>query len=183
MAIGGPHDRPSRGGGFRAPGAGRNTEAGQLLVGLGAALLLLSLFLNWYRRGVDAWTAFEAWDLILAALAIAALVAVLSRLGFGAPRPASWLIGPGVAALVIVVFLIVNPPPVVAGADASGTGLWLALIAGILMALGALLSVARVSVALTTAAPSMDAAGTRPVGGFAEHEPVAPAPTAPARRL
>lgn len=183
MAIGGPHDRPLRGGGFAAPGAGRNAEAGHLLVGLGAALLLLSLFLNWYRRGVDAWTAFEAWDLILAALAIAALVAVASRLGFGAPRPTSWLIGPGVAALVIVVFLIIDPPPVVAGADASGTGLWLALVAAILMALGALLSVARVSVALTTAPPSVDAAGTRPAGGYAEHDLAAPAQTGPGRRL
>jgi len=152
-------------------------------VGLGAALLLLSLFLNWYRRGVDAWTAFEAWDLILAALAVVALVAVLSRLGFGAPRPASWMIGPGVASLVIVVFLIINPPPVVAGADASGTGLWLALVAAILMALGALLSVARVSVALTTATPPADAGGTRPVAGHADHDPAAPAHTGPGRRL
>jgi len=150
MAIGGGglEGTPPRPGGFAARGAGRNPEAAQLLVGLGAMLLLVSLFLNWYRRGVDAWTAFEAWDLILAAIAILALVAVLSRLGFGAPRPNSWLIGPSVAALVIVVFVAINPPPVVAGAHANGTGLWLGLVASALMAVGALLSVARFSVAL-----------------------------------
>lgn len=161
MAIGGLDGTPSRAGAFAPRGPNRNPEAGQLLVGLGAVLLLISLFLNWYRRGVDAWTAFEAWDLILAAIAILALVAVLSRLGFGAPRPNSWLIGPSVAALAIVVFVAINPPPAVAGAHANGTGLWLGLVAGALMAVGALLSVARFSVALTTAPPpSAGAPGT-----------------------
>ncbi|HEY1540330.1 MAG TPA: hypothetical protein VGF63_13085 [Solirubrobacteraceae bacterium] len=181
MAIGGGLEgTPSRPGGF-ARGANRNAETGQLLVGLGAILLLISLFLNWYRHGVDAWTAFEAWDLILAAIAIIALVAVLSRLGFGAPRPNSWLIGPSVAALVIVVFVAINPPPVVAGANANGTGLWLGLVSSALMSVGALLSVARFSVALTTAPPSVGAPGTPPADMYAR-EPLDPAAREPTVR-
>ena len=124
-------------------------EAGMLLIGAGAILLFISLFLEWYQRGTDAFEAFEAWDLVLAMLAIATLAAVASRFGFGPPRPASWLIGPAVAALVIVLFAIVNPPPVAAAIDDDpSTGLWLALAATILMAAGAVLSFARISVAL-----------------------------------
>ena len=92
----------------------------------------------------------EVWDLVLALLAIAALVAVASRLGFGPPRPASWLIGPAIAALVIVLYLLIDPPPAVADGDVS-TGLWLALAAAVLMTAGALLSVARISVAINPA--------------------------------
>ncbi|MEA2220748.1 MAG: hypothetical protein QOJ35_3374 [Solirubrobacteraceae bacterium] len=124
-------------------------EAGMLLTGAGAILLFVSLFLAWYQRGTDAFEAFEAWDLVLASLAIVTLVAVASRFGFGPPRPASWLFAPAAAALVIVLFALVNPPPVAAAIDDDpATGLWLALAATIVMAAGALMSVARISVAL-----------------------------------
>jgi hypothetical protein len=142
------HERvPARG--MSAVGAARSIEAGVLLTAAASILLFVSLFLTWYRAGLDAWTSFEAWDLVLAALCVVALVAVMGRLGFGAPRPASWLVGPSVAALVIMVFVTLDPPPAVAGADANGTGLWLALTASVLMAIGALLSVARFSVAIS----------------------------------
>ncbi len=68
------------------------------------------------------------WDLVLAVLAIVALVAVASRLGFGPPRPASWLVGPALAALVIVLYLLIDPPPLTPEIDGDpSTGLWLAL--------------------------------------------------------
>jgi hypothetical protein len=142
------------------PPDARNHEAGMLLIGLGAIMLLVSLFLEWYDQGTDAFEAFEVWDLVLAVLALGALTAVASRFGFGPPRPASWLIVPTVAALVIVLFTLINPPPVVAKVDDDpSTGLWLALAATILMTAGALLSVARISVAL--AGPGV---GAGPVG-------------------
>ena len=120
-----------------------------LLIGAGAILLFVSLFLEWYQPGIDAWEIFEVWDLVLAVLAIVALVAVASRLGFGPPRPASWLIGPALAALVIVLYLLINPPPLTPDIDGDpSTGLWLALASAVLMAAGALLSVARISVAI-----------------------------------
>ena len=78
MAVAGPASTP------KAP---RSLEGGILLIGAGAILLLVSLFLEWYQPGVDAWEIFEVWDLVLAVLAIVALVAVAGRLGFGAPRP------------------------------------------------------------------------------------------------
>src|SRR4051794_34304456 len=82
----------------------RNHEAGMLLIGVGAILLLVSLFFEWYQRGTDAFEAFEVWDLVLVVLAVGTLVAVGSRFGFGPPRPNGWLIGPTAAALAIVLF-------------------------------------------------------------------------------
>ena len=139
-------------GSIRTPNDARTTEAGMLLIGAGAILLFVSLFLEWYQPGIDAWEIFEVWDLVLAVLAIVALVAVASRLGFGPPRPASWLIGPALAALVIVLYLLINPPPLTPDIDGDpSTGLWLALAAAVLMTAGAVLSVARISVAINQA--------------------------------
>ena len=162
----------------RTPNDARSIEAGMLLIGAGAILLFVSLFLEWYEPGIEAWDVFEVWDIVLAALAIAALVAVAGRmgygpprpstwliapavvalvavagrLGFGPPRPASWLIGPALAALVIVLYLLINPPPLTPDIDGDpSTGLWLALAAAVLMTAGSMLSVARISVAINPA--------------------------------
>jgi peptidoglycan/LPS O-acetylase OafA/YrhL len=190
-----------------APNTARTIEAGMLLIGLGAILLLVSLFLEWYQPGAEAWDVFEVWDLVLALLAIGALVAVAGRLGFGPPRPASWLLVPAAMALIVVLYAIVDPPPITTALPDGdpGTGLWLALAASILMAAGAVLSVARISVAITAAGPhdprvspavtTDPAVAPEPVsratGLFGrredEHEPVVPAgtpaPTEPTRRL
>jgi hypothetical protein len=135
----------------------RNPEAGMLLLAAAAILLFVSLFLEWYQPAVDAWTIFEGWDLVLAVLAIVAFVAAASRMGFGPPRPGSWLLGPAIAALVIVLYAILDPPPATHGIDGDpGTGLWLALASALLMTAGAVLSVARISVAVTRADPTTD---------------------------
>lgn len=188
-----------------APNTARTIEAGMLLIGLGAILLLISLFLEWYEPGAEAWDVFEVWDLVLALLAIAALVAVASRLGFGPQRPSTWLIVPAGAALIIVLFAIIDPPPAAAGLPDGdpGTGLWLALAGAVLMAAGALLSVARISVAINAAGPldhgspaahdpaaspgGVSPGSSRYTPGSGPHEPLAPGggtpPTEPTRRL
>ena len=89
---------------------------------------------------------------MLALLALTALVAVAGRLGFAPPRPKAGRPA-GIAAPVIVLFAIINPPPLVGslGDGDPGTGLWLALASAVLMAAGAVLSVARISVAISSA--------------------------------
>jgi hypothetical protein len=127
----------------------RRIEAGPVLVGLGALILLISLFLDWYQPAVTAWDAFEVLDLLLAALAIEALAAAA-----GAIRPEATVIEPHwlpaiVAAItIIVVAQLLNPPPVLVDGDLD-TGAWLALGAAIVMCLGTLLTLGRVSFALT----------------------------------
>jgi hypothetical protein len=154
----------------------RNLEAGVLLLGVGAVLLLVSLFLEWYQPNVDAWEIFEVWDLVLALLAVAALATLASRLGYGAARRDSHVVAPAVAALVIVLYALLDPPPLnsALGDGDPATGLWLALAATILMSLGALLSVARVSVAFNRAVAAP--VGTPPgaVADPAQRGPFAP---------
>lgn len=177
MPIGVTDGPSTRAGGAGLPGGARNLDAGLLLIGLGAIMLFVSLFLEWYQPNAEAWDVFEVWDLVLAALAIAALVAVAGRLGVGKPRPASWLIGASAAALVIVLYALIDPPPVAdAVGDAGGgfgdpgTGLWLALAATILMAAGTLLSVARISVAFSAGGSGIgDSVGGRPGPGADPH--------------
>jgi hypothetical protein len=149
-------------------------EAGLLLAGIGALLLFISLFLDWYEPGLDAWTVFEVWDLVLAVLALATLVAVAARMGFGPPRPGSWLIVPSVAALVIVLFALVNHPPAASGdGNDPDSGLWLALVASLLMVAGTALSVARISVALNVTDPVATREPVAPVDPLGRREPVA----------
>jgi len=126
----------------------RRIEAGPVLVGLGALLLLVSVFLDWYQPNVTAWEAFEVLDLLLVALAIAALVAAV-----GVFRPEStvierhWLPAVVAAITIIVAAQLLDPPPSVDG-DPE-TGAWIALGAAVLMCLGTLLTLGRVSFALT----------------------------------
>lgn len=126
----------------------RRIEAGPVLVGLGALVLLVSLFLAWYEPDVTAWEAFEVLDLLLAALGIAALAGAA-----GAIRPDAtvverrWLPAIAAAVTIIVASQLLDPPPAVAG-DPE-TGAWLALGAAIVLCVGTLLSLGRVSFALT----------------------------------
>ena len=145
-------------------------EAGVALVAIGAALLFISLFLHWYQPGRSAWTVFEVWDLVLAALSLVALAAVAGRLRLARPRPDSWLLVPSVAAFAIVVASLVNHPPAAIGENPM-IGIWLALFAAVLMLAGVALSVANVSVAInihggahasSVAAPAATVAATDP---------------------
>jgi len=120
---------------------------GPLIVALGAILLLVSLFLDWWEPSLGAWTAFEVWDMVLAALALAALAAAARALGLLASGPAIPLWLPGAAALVLIASQLINNPPAADGAGEE-TGAWLALGASVVMTLGLLLS--RVRFALVT---------------------------------
>jgi hypothetical protein len=115
-------------------------------------------------------------------------------MGYGPPRPNGWLLAPAAVAFVVVVAALLDHPPAV---DAPGndpsTGLWLALVAAVLMAVGAILALARISVALNVGAvgpaatpgrrfrrdpdPVYDpdvAAPPPPVGGTPPTEPTRP---------
>jgi len=127
----------------------RRIEAGPIVVLLGATLLLISLFLDWYEPGLTAWTAFESLDLLLAGLAIAAAVAAAGLL---APDVAKldrrWLAPLSLLALVVVASQLIDEPPAVGDGDPQ-SGAWLALAGALLMTAGALLSFSRVRFAVT----------------------------------
>lgn len=122
-------------------------EAGVVLLALGGIALLISLFFDWYEPGRSAWQVFEMWDLVLAAVGIAALWAAAGRVGWTHPLSPRWLVIPGVSALVIVGESLLNHPPAAIG-YAPMAGIWLALAASVLMIVGGAMSIARVSVAI-----------------------------------
>jgi hypothetical protein len=118
-------------------------DAGTGLVAVGAVLLLVSLFIDWYHPGGDAWAVFESLDVLLAGAAVCGLLAVAPRFGTGGLGRALPLIS-GIAFAIVLVQLI-DPPPAVSDSSLA-TGAWLALAATATMALGAILGAARISV-------------------------------------
>ena len=178
-------------------------DAGTGLVAIGAVLLLVSLFIDWYKPGGDAWAVFETLDLVLAGAAICGLLAVAPRFGTGGLGRALPIIT--VAALVVVIIQLLDPPPVVRHSDLA-TGAWLALAATALMTGGALLTATSISItvdvrgrerrrravaidaregAAEAAEMSEDPEPERPVRRFARREeslfePSEPAPEEPA---
>jgi hypothetical protein len=121
----------------------RRFELGPILVAAAALLLLVSLFLDWYG-GLSAWDVFEIVDMLLAALALLALAAALSALLPAIPADRRWLPVLVATALIAVTVSLINPPPAAAGRDVD-TGAWVAFGATIAMAIGAILSLSRVS--------------------------------------
>jgi hypothetical protein len=118
-------------------------DAGSGLVAVGAVALLVSLFLDWYTPGGDAWAVFEWIDLALAGVAIYALLMVAPRFapaGRALPLVAA-------IALVVVAVQLFSKPPAARGADLD-TGAWLALAATALMAAGSALAAASISVTI-----------------------------------
>ena len=137
----------------------RTISIGPLIGAVGAALLFVSLFLEWYESFGDeatftAFTVFEVLDLVLALLAVAAFLAFVEALGVrlpgrGAPSRPRLALPLGAAALFIVLTQLVNDPPAVVGSDRSPEiGLWLGLAGSLLVVAGGLLSLARISLAL-----------------------------------
>jgi hypothetical protein len=126
----------------------RRIEAGPLLVALGALVLLVSVFLEWYEPDLTAWEAFEVNDLLIVALSLAALaVAVGGLLPDATVIERHWLPALVAAITVIVASQILDPPPGVDGDPV--TGAWLALGAAVVLFLGAVLTLGRVSFAFT----------------------------------
>jgi len=118
-------------------------DAGTGLVAVGAVLLLVSLFIDWYHPGGDAWAVFESLDLVLAAAAVCGLLSVAPRFGAGGLGRALPLIS--TIAFAVVVVQLFDPPPIVSDSSLA-TGAWLALAATVTMAGGALLGAASISV-------------------------------------
>ncbi len=160
---------------------------GRLVAAIGAALLLASLFMDWYEPGFSAWTVFELVDLILAVIAAAALIAVVQELvrGLGPRLDIERLLPAlGATALLLVVVSIVNNPPAVTGRGEEA-GAWVALAGALLLAAGAVLASRRISVQITSSArpptheepaPPRPPTGpaTDPVGSETETSPVNP---------
>jgi hypothetical protein len=115
---------------------------------LGAIILLVSLFLTWYKPDLTAWTAFEVLDLVLAALAIATLAALATASGLPAAVPERALPWLGGVASVIAIAALINHPPLALG-HPPGTGAWLGLAGSLLMLAGGVARAARVSLAIT----------------------------------
>lgn len=122
----------------------RRIDLGRAVLFAGAALLLISLFTDWYElggAGVTGWQVFEALDLVLAALAIAGMGAAVRP---DVTPPWAAVAVPGAAVFIVFVQLVDTPP---AAGDANpAAGAWLALAGAFLMAAGAALSLAAISV-------------------------------------
>ena len=125
----------------------RRFDIGPVLVALGALVLLVGLFLDWYG-GLNAWDSFELADVLLAVLAVAGLVAAVGVLVADAEfldrRALPWIAG---ATFVLVAAELINPPP---GADGQplGLGAWLCFAGAIAMLAGTVLTFGRVSLAV-----------------------------------
>jgi hypothetical protein len=125
----------------------RRFEVGPILVALGAIVLLVSLFLDWYGA-FTAWEAFEVVEVLLAALAVVALAIAIGQLlpdvDYADRR---WLPGVVLAVAVLVAAEIINPPPAAGGQDAA-SGAWIAFAAAVVMFLGTVLTFGRVRLAV-----------------------------------
>src|SRR3954471_13526557 len=126
----------------------RRFEVGPILVALGALVLIVSLFLDWYGS-LTAWDAFEVVEVLLAALGATAVVSAIGELvpdvEVGDRR---WLPAVVLAIAVLVAAEIINPPPAAGGQDPA-TGAWIAFGAAIVMFIGAVLTFGRVRFSLS----------------------------------
>jgi hypothetical protein len=125
----------------------RRFDIGPVVLALGAIVLLVGLFLAWYGDR-NAWEVFELADLLMAALAVAAIFAAVGLLtpdvDYVDRRALPWIVG---AVTVVVIAQMLNPPPGFGGAE-LGTGAWLAFGGALAMVIGSVLSLSRVSFAV-----------------------------------
>jgi hypothetical protein len=123
---------------------------GPLVASIGAVLLIVSLFLDWYET-LTGWTVFEVVDLVLVGLALWSIFSLAGGLGIvkAGINPAAALIYT-VVALLIVLTQVFNDPPAVAGGGGPDKeiGIWLALAGAGLMVAGALLATTHISLAV-----------------------------------
>ena len=125
-------------------------DVGTLLLGIGAILVLIALFLDWYTPGGTAWESFEVVDLLLAAMAVAAIVLAARRLSAGEAGTPAWMQGLALATLVVVAAELIQPPPGLRGAEREIGG-WLALAGSLVMVAGAILHFASISISIDVA--------------------------------
>jgi hypothetical protein len=123
---------------------------GPLVASVGAVLLIVSLFLDWYDQ-ISGFTVFEFLDLLLVMLALATIASLAGGLGLVRPAPSPVVsLAVAIFTVLVVASQLLNDPPAVAGSfDADkGVGIWLALAGSGLMVTGAVLGYARISLAV-----------------------------------
>jgi hypothetical protein len=155
---------------------------GPLVAAVGALVLIVSLFLDWYET-YTGFTIFEFLDLLLLLLALATIFSLAGGLGLVKPA-VSPAVSLGVALFTVFVVLsqIINDPPAVIGAGPDkDIGIWLALSGSALMVAGAVLGYAHISLALETRPRDQAAEPGRPVAS--DDDPTRPLadPAAPRR--
>lgn len=135
---------------------------GEKIAGVSAAVLAVSLYLNWFGievsgpggsvglSGGNAWESLDFVPIFLAATVILCLLSIVMRvtdLDYRLPASANaWLAMLGVASALLVLIQIVDPPDFgeVSGLSLDATlelGIFVALIAAIGIALGGYLAV------------------------------------------
>jgi hypothetical protein len=123
---------------------------GPIVAAIGAIMLIVSLFLDWYEA-LTGFTVFEFLDLLLVGLALMTLVSLAAAIGvLRTPLAPGVPLGVALLALVIVLAQLVNDPPAVAGPNGrdQDIGIWLALGGSALMVAGAVLSAARIAISV-----------------------------------
>jgi hypothetical protein len=126
-------------------------SVGPLIAAVGAVLLIVSLFLDWYET-YTAFTVFEFLDLLLVLLALAMIFALAGSMGMARPAVSPGLtLGVAIFTVLVVLSQILNDPPAVVGPGPDkDIGIWLALSGAALMVAGAVLGYAHISLALET---------------------------------
>jgi hypothetical protein len=131
----------------------RHTQlaVGPLVAAVGAVVLIVSLFLDWYE-GFTGFTTFEFLDLLLFLLALSVIAALAAGLVLGrAVLPPGAALGVALFALFLVVSQVINDPPLVIGPGRDkDIGIWIGLSGSALMVAGAVLGFARISLAVET---------------------------------
>jgi carbon starvation protein CstA len=127
----------------------RVVDAGTILAAVGAALLIASLFVDWYDPAGTGWQVFEFVDVLLAAIALVTVAVLLGagRAGDAGDEAPSWAPLLALAAVAIVAVQLIDPPPAARETDRA-TGAWLALAGALLLAAGALLRRSRISISV-----------------------------------
>lgn len=126
---------------------------GLLVAAIGAVLLIVSLFLDWYEGDLEGFTVFEVLDVLLVVMALVTIASLAGGLGLFRPAPAPEVsLAVALLSILLVGSQVVNDPPAVAGEVGPGKelGIWLALAGSALMAAGAMLGFARISLAFET---------------------------------
>jgi hypothetical protein len=130
----------------------RRTANGDLPIGpfvaaIGAVVLIVSLFLDWYEVDLEGFTVFEFLDLLLVLLALATIASLAGGLGLVRPAPSPAIsFAVSLFAILVVLSQILNDPPAVANGDAGKEiGIWLALGGAALMVVGSVLAYTRIS--------------------------------------
>jgi hypothetical protein len=125
---------------------------GPLVASIGAVLLIVSLFLDWYEQ-ITGFTVFEFLDLLLVMLALATIASLAGGLGLVRPAVSPRVsLAVAIFTVLVVASQVINDPPAVAGQVGPGrdVGIWLALGGAGLMVVGAVLGYARISLAVET---------------------------------